>query len=331
MNEGHPYDALTPDRIIEAVEMQGMICDGCIYPLNSYENRVYQIGIENNQPLIAKFYRPERWRCEQIQEEHNFCLELTRAELSVVAPLIDAKEDTIYESHGFMFALFERRGGYALEVDQSDQLEGIGRFLGRLHSIGQVSDFSYRPEINVESYAVSSQEFLLNSSFIPVEMRNGYEEISSALINRLKQCFAVKNYQLLRLHGDCHPGNILWRDNTPHVVDFDDARMGPAIQDLWMLLSGDQMQQKAQLATVLRGYLQFHTFDMDELALIEAFRTLRMIYYSAWLARRWQDKAFPHNFPWFNTPGYWSGHLKNLADQLIALDNPPLTLDRYYL
>ena len=331
MNEGHPYDALTPDRIIEAVEMQGMTCDGCIYPLNSYENRVYQIGIENNQPLIVKFYRPERWQREQIQEEHDFCLELTRSELSVVAPLTDLQKDTIHESHGFMFALFERRGGYALEPDQLDQLEGIGRFLGRLHSIGQVCDFSYRPEINIESHAVSSQKFLLDSAFIPVELRKGYEEVSSALISKLKQCFAVKNYQLLRLHGDCHPGNILWRDNTPHVVDFDDARMGPAIQDLWMLLSGDQIQQKAQLATILRGYLQFHTFDMDELALIETLRTLRIIHYAAWLARRWQDKAFPHNFPWFNTFGYWSGHLKNLTDQLIALDKPPLTLDRYYL
>ena len=327
MNTNHPYNSLTPDHVLNAIEEEGFICDGRIYPLNSYENRVYQIGIEEKAPIIAKFYRPGRWSKTQIQEEHNFCLELVDAELPVVPPLPNNKGETLRESAGFYFALFERKGGYALETDNIHNLEIMGRFLGRMHTVGQVHSYEHRNTINTQTYATESQEFLLTHPFIPLDLEGKYKTVTDTLIQKIEERIANTDYQSIRLHGDCHSGNVLWRNNSPHFVDFDDTISGPAIQDFWMLLSGETPQQQQQMNAILRGYRQFCTFNTRELALIEALRTLRIMYYAAWLARRWDDPAFPHTFTWFNTHQYWAEHINDLDHQLITLDVGPLVIN----
>ncbi|WIO74440.1 serine/threonine protein kinase [Porticoccaceae bacterium LTM1] len=322
----HPYDELTPDRVLDAVEEQGFHSDARIYPLNSYENRVYQVGLEDSQPIIAKFYRPERWSDAQILEEHAFTRELADLEIPVVPPMVNSNNETLLSCHGFRFALFERRGGRAPELDNPDNLEILGRYLGRIHAAGQASDFAHRPGIDVQSYAIDSFEYLTKSDFIPIELATSYRTLCEDLIAKLQQLFDIVPFRNIRLHGDCHPGNILWRDDLPNFVDFDDCRSGPAIQDLWMLLSGDRAQQTAQMLDILEGYEQFCDFDPAELSLIEGLRTLRIMHYAAWLARRWDDPAFPRVFSWFNTPRYWGDHILELREQLAALQEPALRL-----
>ncbi len=322
----HPYEALSPDLVLDAVESSGYLSDMRILALNSYENRVYQVGMDEGPPLIAKFYRPERWSDAQIQEEHDFTRDLLDLEVSVVPPTPDADGHTLREYQGFRFALYPRQGGHAPNLDDFDQLLTLGRVLGRIHALGQARPFTERPTLDVQSFAVDSYEFLLNESFIPESLRPSYETLGADLIKRLERIFADAEYTPIRLHGDCHPGNILWRDDAPHFVDFDDARNGPAIQDLWMLLSGDREQQTAQISEIVEGYQEFCDFNYAELNLIEALRSLRIMNYSAWLARRWQDPAFPKSFPWFNTERYWGEHILELREQLAALDEPPLAL-----
>lgn len=322
----HPYDELTPDRVLDAVEEQGFISDARIYPLNSYENRVYQVGLEDSQPIIAKFYRPKRWSDAQILEEHAFTRELAGLDIPVVPPMANSNDVTLLSSHGFRFALFERRGGRAPELDNPDNLEILGRYLGRIHAAGQAREFIHRPGIDVQTYAFDSFEFLTSSDFIPIELATSYRTLCEDLIAKLQQLFDTVPFRNIRLHGDCHPGNILWRDDLPNFVDFDDCRSGPAIQDLWMLLSGDRVQQTAQMLDILEGYEQFCDFDPAELSLIEGLRTLRIMHYAAWLARRWHDPAFPRVFSWFNTPRYWGEHILELREQLAALQEPPLRL-----
>ncbi len=323
---GHPYDALTPDTVIDAVEQQGFVSDARIFPLNSYENRVYQVGIEEEQPLIAKFYRPARWSDAQILEEHAFTRELAALEVPVVPPIADEHDHTLYRSSGFRFALFPRRGGRAPELDNPDNLEILGRYLGRIHAAGQTRTFAKRPTITVESYAIESFRYLQDAGFIPPSLAEAYRTLGEDLIDKLLTLFDRVDYQSFRLHGDCHPGNILWRDDLPHFVDFDDCRNGPAIQDLWMLLSGDRLQQTGQMSDILEGYEQFCEFNPAELALIEGLRSLRIMHYAAWLARRWDDPAFPRVFTWFNTERYWGEHILELREQLAALDEPPLVI-----
>lgn len=330
MNTKHPYNSLTPDCVLDAIESAGLISDGRIYPLNSYENRVYQIGIEEDSPIIAKFYRPNRWNKAQIQEEHDFCLELVDSELPVVPPLKDKKGETIQEHAGFYFTLFERKGGHALETDNLHNLEIMGRFLGRMHSIGQSRPFRYRQTITIQVFAKESQTFLLSHPFIPLDLETEYKKITNELIFKMEEQLACTPYTTIRLHGDCHAGNVLWRNNSPHFVDFDDTLSGPAVQDFWMLLSGKTIQQQQQLNAILNGYRQFCTFNTSELALIEVLRTFRIMHYAAWLAKRWDDPAFPHTFTWFNTYQYWSEHLSDLRAQLAALNEPPLTFASPY-
>ncbi len=322
----HPFAALTPDQVLDAIEAEGLYCDGRIYPLNSYENRVYQIGIEDSDPIIAKFYRPKRWSFEQIQEDHDFCFELADNEFPVVAPIRDQNQASIRQQAGFSLALFKRRGGHAPELDHEDNLTIMGRALARLHNVGYLKTFEHRPTINVQNFAISNVEFLLENNFIPNELLPAYQSLTKDIIPKLEDAFTAVNYEPLRIHGDCHPGNILWRDDTPNFVDFDDTRNGPAIQDLWMLLSGDKQQQQIQLDKVLKGYRQFCHFNSAELKLIEPLRTLRIIYFSAWLARRWQDPAFPQAFPWFNSIKYWSEHILTLREQQAALSEPSLMM-----
>ena len=322
----HPYDKLTPDRVLDAVESLGYLSDVRIMALNSYENRVYQVGIEDSDPLIAKFYRPERWTREQIEEEHQFTLELKNMELPVVAPLAVESGNTLHEFEGFLFALFPRQGGHAPELDNFDNLLTMGRTLGRMHKLGAATKFQHRPEITLQRYGIDSVQYLLENDFIPSSLLEAYETLTSDLLHRLERIRQQQEWKSIRVHGDCHGGNILWRDDAPHFVDFDDTQMAPAIQDLWMLLSGDRQEQTLQMAELLEGYGEFMDFSASELNLVEYFRTLRLLNYSGWLAKRWDDPAFPMAFTWFNTERYWAEHILELREQLAALDEPPLAL-----
>jgi Ser/Thr protein kinase RdoA (MazF antagonist) len=322
-----PFYQLMPDTVIDAVESLGYYSDGRILALNSYENRVYQVGLDEAEPLIAKFYRPERWSDEQILEEHQFCFEMAEQELPVVAPLRNASGESLFRFGEYRFALYPRRGGRAPELGDPDHLYRLGQTLGRIHLVGAAHPFRYRPELNVEHYGYDSVA-LIAQDFIPASLHEAYVSLTRDLLEEVEAAFdRAGPVRRLRAHGDCHGGNILWRDDTPNFVDFDDARMAPAIQDLWMLLTGDDRNElQLQLSEVVEGYNEFADFDPRELHLVEALRTLRMLHYSAWLARRWQDPAFPHNFPWFNTERYWGEHLLQLREQFAKLREAPLVL-----
>ena len=322
----HAFQPLTPDFIIDAIESAGFLCDRRIFALNSYENRVYQVGIEESEPVIAKFYRPERWSTEQILEEHQFCFELAEQELPVVAPLTNDQGESLLHYQGFHFTLFPRRGGRAPELDNLDNLLILGRLLGRIHLVGAARPFQHRPRLDVNSFGRESVA-LISARFIPPEYRAVYDPLTTELLQAIEETMAAAGtVTLLRTHGDCHTGNILWRGEAPHFVDFDDSRLAPAVQDLWMMLSGDRARQSAQLDALLTGYHEFYDFHPRELRLIEALRTLRMLHFSAWLARRWDDPTFPRHFPWFNTPRYWGDHILELREQLAALQEPALEL-----
>ena len=329
----HAYELLGPDQVLDAVESLGLITNARIFALNSYENRVYQIGLEDGSSVIAKFYRPDRWSDDSILEEHAFSAELAELEIPVVPPSIVAgKTLHQFEIDGqpFRFSLFPRLAGRAPELDDLDNLQVMGRFLGRLHRVGARTRFEHRNTLNVQDWAVASRDYLLSQAFLPPSLRSAYDSLSADLIQAVTAVFAsAASVKQLRLHGDCHPGNVLWRDDQPWFVDFDDAINGPAIQDLWMLLSGERDQRQAQLLEIVEAYEEFNEFDVRELPMIEALRTLRMMHYAAWLARRWDDPAFPQSFPWFNTERYWAAHILELREQMAALNEPPLQLFPY--
>jgi len=326
MEQSHPFDKLTPDFVMDAVEACGYQCDCRTFALNSYENRVYQVGVEDHEPLIAKFYRPDRWSVEQILEEHQFCFDLVEQELPVVAPWRNGTGESLFVYGPFHYALFPRRGGHAPEFDNLDNLLVLGRFMGRIHLQGRRRDYRHRPRLDCNSFGRVPVD-LIREQFIPSEYRDNYAASTAALLSRMEQIVGdIPDLKYIRGHGDCHSGNILWRNDSLWFVDFDDTRMAPAIQDLWMLLSGDRPRQEAQLQKILEGYMQFCDFDLRELRLIEVLRTLRMLHYSAWLASRWDDPAFPASFPWFNTMTYWGQHLLELREQLAALHDEPLAL-----
>ena len=321
-----PYAPLTPDFILNALENAGLACDGRLLALNSYENRVYQVGIEDGAPVIAKFYRPGRWSDEAILEEHAFTQQLAEAEIPAVPPIL-VQGKTLNAFQGFRFAVFPRRGGRAPELSDPDTLEWLGRFIGRIHAIGATEKFQYRPTLDVHSFGDESRDYLLSHRFIPADLEAAYRSVSAEALEHVRDCFdRAGQVRTLRLHGDCHMGNVLWTDEGPHFVDFDDCRMGPAIQDLWMLLSGERSDMTRQFSDVLAGYEDFCEFDPRELHLIEALRTLRLMHYSAWLARRWEDPAFPHNFPWFNTQHYWQDRILELREQIALMQEAPISL-----
>jgi Ser/Thr protein kinase RdoA (MazF antagonist) len=321
----HPYSTLTPERILDAVEGLGYHCDGRLTALNSFENRVFQLGIEDGNPIIAKFYRPSRWSYEQVIEEHSFCFDLAESELPIVAPMSLGTGESAHRYNEFIFALFPRFGGHAPELDCLNTIELLGRTLGRLHAIGSRQPFISRPNIDIQNYGVESREFLLNKGFIPSTLRDAYATLTDDILKVIEQRFCECEYSPIRIHADCHPGNILWRDERAVFVDFDDCRMGPAVQDLWMLLNGDRQDQTMQLEALLEGYEMFHDFDDSELVLIEPLRTLRMMHYAAWVARRWNDPAFPLAFTWFNTERYWAEHILELREQFASLHEEPLS------
>jgi Ser/Thr protein kinase RdoA (MazF antagonist) len=327
---------------MDALASVGLYGDGRQMALSSYENRVYQLHLEDGTAVVAKFYRLERWTADQILEEHAFAAELMAAEVPVVGPLVLGGE-TLHQFGGFSFSVSPRRGGRAPELDDPDVLEWVGRFLARIHSVGARQPFACRPALDVQTFGLDSREWLLSNDKVPLDVQSAWERESQIAIDLIANhpCLAREDGQkdhesseirLLRLHGDCHPGNILWTPLDaaasakpgPHFVDLDDARTGPAVQDLWMLTSGDRSQRTRQLGALVDGYEQFREFDRRELALIEPLRTLRLIHYSAWLARRWDDPAFPINFPWFGSSDYWQGQVQMLQDQIEAMQEDPL-------
>ncbi|PJE16230.1 MULTISPECIES: serine/threonine protein kinase [Legionella] len=315
-----PYERLDPNVILDAIESIGFVCTGSLLALNSYENRVYQIGIEDAEPLIVKFYRPHRWSTAAILEEHQFTLELVEHEIPVIAPLI-INNKTLHHHSDFRFALFPRRGGRALELDNSEQLEWMGRFIGRLHRVSAPKKFQHRIQLTIQSYGHNPYEYLIENNFIPDYLKPNFCNTVETALQKINQIFKfIGQIDQIRLHGDCHAGNVLWSESGPHIVDFDDCLTGPAIQDIWMLLSGDPKQMDRQLTKILQGYCEFHDFNPRERHLIEVLRTLRMLHYPGWLAKRWIDPAFPLSFPWFNTPVYWQTQITNLNEQIELLD-----------
>ena len=363
----HPFETLTPDLVQEALSSVGLWGDGRLMALSSYENRVYQAHldepVQGHSAVVLKFYRPERWSLAQIAEEHAFSAELVKAEVPVVPPLT-LNGSTLHQFGGFAFSVCPRKGGRRPELDDFDVLEWVGRFLARIHTVGAAQPFAHRPALTTHAFAFDSRDWLLAHHMVPLDMQSRWEKALSAALDMLQQVapelsagftediahnlisksdegnfdddFYPKTVgepatalNLIRLHGDCHPGNILWTPTDlpgggPHFVDLDDARTGPAVQDLWMLLEGDRRQQNAALGALLDGYEQFREFDRRELKLIEPLRTLRQIHYSAWLARRWVDPTFPINFPWFGSSDYWAGQIHQLEEQTEAMQEPPL-------
>ncbi|MEM7078797.1 MAG: serine/threonine protein kinase [Pseudomonadota bacterium] len=317
-----PYAGLDPDTMLDAIESVGLRPSGGLLALNSYENRVYQIEMESGEFLVGKFYRPERWSSAAIREEHAFSAELADAEISVVAPLpIDG--ETLFEYRAYQFALFKRQGGHPPNLEDQDDLEVLARTLARIHAIGATRPFAHRRSFSATHLGHESRSFLLASPFIPMEMSSAYETTTAYLLEAIEG--ALQDLDSQRIHGDCHMGNVLWREDTPHFVDFDDCLSGPVVQDIWMLLSGERAERTAQLCTILDAYFEFHDFPLHSLRAIEALRTLRIMHHAAWIARRWHDPAFPMAFPQFDTPRYWSDHLLTLREQQAALEEPALT------
>jgi Ser/Thr protein kinase RdoA (MazF antagonist) len=339
----HAFEALTPEVVLDALESAGVQCDGRLMTLSSYENRVYLAHTDEGSAVVAKFYRPKRWSDAQILEEHSFAAELLAAEIPLAAP-IAFHGHTLHHAHGFRYSISPRKGGRRPELEDLDTLEWIGRFLARIHTVGAVQPFAVRPALNVHTFGTEPCHWLLQHGMVADEVRGVWQDVCHEAIDLVAACAYgamagdtlssdTQAIQHIRLHGDCHPGNILWTPEGsttqaagPHFVDLDDARTGPAVQDLWMLLSGDRRQRTLQLSALLDGYEQFRPFDRRELALIEPLRTLRLIHYSAWLARRWDDPAFPIAFPHFGTSAYWHEQVQLLQEQVEAMRDEPLVV-----
>jgi Ser/Thr protein kinase RdoA (MazF antagonist) len=342
MTNLHVFQGLTPDVVMDALASVGLYGDGRQMALSSYENRVYQLHLEDGPPVVAKFYRPKRWTTDQILEEHAFSAELMAAEIPVVGPLV-LNGSTLHQFGGFDFSVSPCRGGRAPELDDPDVLEWVGRFLARIHTVGAAKPFAHRPALDLQTFGLASRDYLLGHEKIPLDVQSAWGRVAENAMKLIADYACLVSTEgikdpensgicSLRLHGDCHPGNILWTPLEshasagpgPHFVDLDDARSGPAVQDLWMLLSGDRTQRTRQLGALVDGYEQFRSFDRRELALIEPLRTLRLIHYSAWLARRWDDPTFPINFPWFGSSDYWNGQVQMLEEQMEAMQEDPL-------
>ena len=333
----HAYEPLTPDVVLDALASVGLLGDGRLMALSSYENRVYQVRLESpvgtadsaGDTVVVKFYRPDRWSDDQIIEEHAFAAELMAAEIPVVGALVLGGK-ALNHFAGFSFSVSPSRGGRRPELENLDVLEWIGRFLARIHTVGSAQPFKVRPALNLQTFGHASGDILLAGDYLPLDMASRWRKAFDDAMQTASAVFeSVGAVKTLRLHGDCHPGNILWTPEGlpgagPHFVDLDDARSGPAVQDLWMLLSGDRSQCTRQLGALVDGYEEFREFDRRELALIEPLRTLRLIHYSAWLAQRWHDPIFPINFPWFGSSDYWKGQVDMLEEQTEAMQEAPL-------
>ena len=328
--------------MLDALDGVGLFGDGRLIQLNSYENRVFQVFLEDGRAVVAKFYRPNRWSDAQILEEHDFTRELAANEIAVGAPMALARDErsphaeaitslgptlaclAASASSGYRFGVAPRQAGRAPELEDREVLRWLGRYLGRLHAVGRASTFSHRLTLDVATYGEASRDFLLERGLVTGDVAERWRVLAEQALTLCRAAFERTAAATLRLHGDCHPGNVLWTAAGPHFVDFDDAVTGPAVQDLWMLLSGDRAAKTQQLLDVLEGYEAFAEFDWRELALVEPLRTLRMLHHSAWIARRWADPAFPIAFPWFASPAYWADQCTRLSEQLEAMAEPPL-------
>jgi Ser/Thr protein kinase RdoA (MazF antagonist) len=320
------FETLTPELILDAIDSCGNRCDGRLLALNSYENRVYQVGLEDGSWIVAKFYRPLRWSDDGIREEHEYALELAGREIPIVAPLV-LEGRTLFEHEGFRFALYDRAPGRLPELDDPHTLRWLGRFIARIHAVGALRPFRDRPALDVTSFGHEPLAYVLAHEFVPPELRVTYESVVRDVLGRVERAYQrAGRVEAIRLHGDCHSGNILWTKEGPHFVDLDDARMGPAVQDIWMWLSGDRESMQIQLSAIIEGYREFNDFNRAELWLVEALRALRLIHYSGWLAQRWDDPAFPPSFPFFNTQRYWQDQILALREQAAALDELPLAI-----
>ena len=322
-SELQPFSGLTPEVVLDAAAACGLEPDGRLFALNSYENRVYQLGAGEGQ-LVLKFYRPARWSDEQISEEHDFTRELTAAELPVAAPLVIDGE-TLFRYAGFRFAAFPWMRGRTPELDASDARQILGRTVARLHQVGAAHPFTARPRISVQRLGWEARAQVLESELLPAALRERYSSVSGALLERVSGAFAnASATREIRLHGDCHLGNLLWNEHGPAFVDLDDCATGVRVQDLWMMLAGPPAEQQRQWQELLEGYSQFADFDFLEVTLIEPLRALRMLHHAAWVVHRWSDPAFPRAFPWAAEPRYWEGHLLDLLEQIATIDDPPL-------
>jgi Ser/Thr protein kinase RdoA (MazF antagonist) len=324
-----PYGRLTPDVVLNAIDSTGLATDGHQLALNSYENRVFQVGLEDGSFVVAKFYRPGRWSDVQILEEHAFIAELAEREIPAV-PALSIAGNTLHSFEGFRFAIFSRSGGRAPNMDDPSVREWLGRFLGRIHAVGRVKSYIDRPALDIATFGVEPRLYLLEGDWLPLELKSVYAGVSQQALDLIAIQYDRGAHHSLRLHGDCHEGNVLWTDSInnvgPHFVDFDDSRMGPAVQDFWMLLGAGRSEQTERLADLLEGYEDFAEFDRRELALIEPLRTLRLLHYSAWIARRWDDPAFPAAFPWFNTQRYWEDRILELREQIAAMQEETIVV-----
>lgn len=315
MNAQAPYSELTPDIALDAIAATGLNPDGRLLALNSYENRVYQVGLEEDGFVVVKFYRPQRWSDEAIAEEHAFAHELADAELPVVAPLAFDGQ-TLLRHAGFRYALYPRRGGRAGEMESREHLEWIGRLLARMHAVGARAPFRHRGALDRATFIEAPARAVLASSLLPARLHDPYSRavarVDAAIAGRFEAVGAVAR---IRLHGDCHPGNLLWTDAGPHFVDLDDARMGPAVQDLWMLAGDDD-----SLDALLEGYAQFRDFDPRERALIPALRAMRQVHWAGWIAARWHDPAFPAAFPFAAEARWWEQHVEDLHEAADSIE-----------
>lgn len=322
------YRELTPEVILSAIESIGIYPETGLLALNSYENRVYQFRSDEGKRYVVKFYRPRRWSNEQIEEEHEFTRTLAEAEIPVAVP-ISVDGTSLHFFQGYRFALFSSIGGRPFEVDNYEQLEQVGRFIGRIHQYSSAAPFKYRQTLTPQLWGDNALSWLKQSGHVTPNLANEFYDVTAEMLHDIEQIWQSTKYKTIRLHGDLHPGNILWTPDGPGFVDLDDACMGPAVQDLWMMLSGDKSQQLLQLETLLSAYEEFHEFDPNELRLVESLRSLRMLHHCAWISRRWEDPAFPLYFPWFAEQDYWLQQLRAFKEQIIALRQPPLSLIPY--
>lgn len=322
------YQGLTPDVILNAIENIGIYPETGLLALNSYENRVYQFRCDQANRYVVKFYRPDRWTNEQIIEEHAFTHTLADQEVPVAVPLI-INDQSLHFFQGYRFAIFPSLGGRQFEVDNLDHLAQVGRFIGRIHQHGAAENFSHRQQICPTNRGRSAIDFLQSSGHVPKELKQDFFDAANNLMTRIEFIWQQQKFHNIRLHGDLHPGNILWMPDGPGFVDLDDACSGPAIQDLWMMLSGDRQTQIIQLDTLLEGYQDFYDLDHAQLALIEPLRAMRMLHHCGWISRRWDDPAFPRYFPWFAENNYWLQQTNAYQEQLLMLEEPPLSLLPY--